>query len=138
MVRKQTAILASVFVFCPHYSPALSAQDHGTTGVSPGAPVDNILQLTTDPIPAEDQMDYFTNSNGLLNVTPWKPDGTWLTFTSRFTSSDEIVKMQADGSSFTRLTDNSVEDSNASYSSDGKIYYTKAIGISEELATIHL
>ena len=100
----------------------------GTTGVSDTAKVKNILQIT-DNIYNDGPVDgnYPQYSFGPL---PWDKNGEWIVYTATIGSdsntSKEICKIKKDGTGFANLTTgNNVEDSNASFGSDGKIYFER-------------
>ncbi len=109
-----------------------AATDWGTTGVSDTSKVSNVVQLTTDAtftglgqsfiMGGTSSPDYHYD-----NVQPWRKDGEWIAFTAEvggtFDAYYEVCKIKPDGSSFTQLTTNTVKDSNASFSTDNKVYY---------------
>lgn len=109
-------------------SSATAATNWGTKGVSDTSKVSNIVQLTTG---TDTGLSYFLGSvypsGNKGNVQPWSKDGKWITFTAEVggtgEGSHEVCKITPNGTSFTRLTTNSVKDSNASFSTDSKVYY---------------
>lgn len=111
-------------------SSVCAATNWGTKGVSDTSKVTNVVQLTTDATATGLGKSYLMGDTwpegSTDNVQPWRKDGAWIAFTAEVggtgTSFYEICKIKPDGSSFTQLTNNSVKDSNASFSTDSKIY----------------
>ena len=117
-----------LFIALVHFAQA--ATDWGTKGVADTSKVKNIMQITDDS--QTDQLKMLSGRTWPQGTTaavdPWSKDGQWIAFTARFDVSDEsheeICKIKPDGTGFTRLTSNALSDSNASFGSDGKIYFT--------------
>lgn len=107
--------------------------DWATTGVSDTAVVTNIEQLTTNVL--NDGIvsgDYPTSSGFAPN--PWNGAGDWIAYSANTNTNSsvdkEIFVSRPDGTGRTQLTANSVEDSNASFGADGKIYFERYNGSS--------
>ncbi len=111
---------------------ASAATNWGTKGVSDTSKVTNVVQLTTTATYPDLGQSYLMGGpwpeGSIDNIQPWRKDGEWIVFTAEVggtgESTVEVCKIKPDGSSFTRLTTNSVKDSNASFSSDSKVYYS--------------
>lgn len=104
--------------------------DWGTTGVSDTEKVKNILQIT-DNIYGDSPLD---RSNPQYSFGPlaWNKSGEWIVYTSSIGSNTDtdrdICIIKSDGSGFKNLTENNgVEDSNASFGSDGKVYFQRNV-----------
>ncbi len=117
-----------VVTACPSRA---ATYDWGTTGVSDTTVVTNIEQLTTNVL--NDGIvsgDYPTSSGFAPN--PWNGAADWIAYTANTNTSSsadkEIFVSRPDGTGKTQLTANSVEDSNASFGTDGKIYFERDIG----------
>lgn len=130
--RKRVYVLfTSIVVLLISCSFAWAATDWGTKGVSDTSKVTNVVQLTTDATATGLGKSYLMGGTwpegNQDNSQPWRKDGEWITFTAELDgtgeSYQEVCKIKSDGSSFTRLTTNSVKDSNASFSTDNKVYY---------------
>jgi phospholipase/lecithinase/hemolysin/Tol biopolymer transport system component len=118
------AILALGAVPVPE-TENVSTIDWKTLGVSDTTMVENILQITVNPY--DDRVQCW-------GTNPWGPKGEWIVYTSRVDGSDtddsEICKIRADGTGYTRITDNDIPDSHASFSPDGtKIVFQRKIDI---------
>ncbi|MBU0961598.1 MAG: hypothetical protein KKH60_08705 [Proteobacteria bacterium] len=112
-------------------SSVCAATDWGTKGVSDTSKVTNVVQLTTDATATGLGKSYLMGGTwpegNNDNIQPWRKDGEWIAFTAEVggtgESYQEVCKIKPDGSSFTQLTTNAVKDSNASFSTDSKVYY---------------
>lgn len=110
---------------------AVAATDWGTKGVLDTTKVTNVVQLTTDATATGLGISYLMGATwpegNSDNVQPWRKDGEWIAFTAELGGTGEsyyeVCKIKSDGTSFTRLTTNSIKDSNASFSTDSKVYY---------------
>lgn len=122
-----------IFLLTLSITAQSAAYDWGTKGVSDTSKVTNIVQLTSDEAAGQNFLmtGGCPDCNG-SNVQPWSKDGQWIAFTSQVDgtndTSQEIAKIKPDGSSFTRLTNNSVDDSTASFSSGNTIFYGISTG----------
>jgi Tol biopolymer transport system component len=99
----------------------------GTTGVSDTSRVQSILQIT-DNLYDDGPVDG-SNPTYSYAPLPWDKDGEWIVYTAQIDAlsqtNKEICKIKKDGTGFAKLTVNNVEDSNASFGSDGKIYFER-------------
>ncbi len=102
--------------------------DWGTNGVADTgdtAKVLNVLQLTDN--------SYNDSASDLFwpyyVPDPWSYSSDWVVYTASDSSgSKEIYKIRPDGTGLTRLTNNAVSDSNASFGADGRIYFQRNSG----------
>ncbi len=101
----------------------------GTEGVSDTSMVDSIYQITNNP-----GHDNLGGETVQLQPESWDSQGNWIVYTAQIGGTGqtnyEICKIRPGGSGFTRLTNNSYEESNASFASDGNIYFGRDDGSS--------
>ena len=120
------AVIFPLFLSTTAWS-AEAPYDWGTTGVSDTSRVQNILQIT-DNLYNDGPVDG-NNAIYSFGPLPWDKNGEWIVYTSEIGASSsinkEICKIKKDGTGFAKLTVNNVEDSNASFGSDGKIYFER-------------
>ncbi|HBI15425.1 MAG TPA: hypothetical protein DDY20_07930 [Desulfobulbaceae bacterium] len=136
MVRRLTQIsfLGAAFLVLTA-CPGLAANyDWGTTGVSDTTVVNNIEQLTDNPYNDGVVSGDYPTSSGFA-PHPWNSTGDWIVYTANTTDinssgNKEIFVSRPDGTGKTRLTDNLLEDSNASFGTDGRIYFERFNGSS--------
>jgi len=97
--------------------------DHGTTGVANTTLVKNVLQITPgDPAnPTANIRDWIP----CWGVNPWSQDGQWIVYQSQMgggsgNQMNEICIIKKDGTSWQRLTNNSLGDTHGNFTPDGK------------------
>jgi Tol biopolymer transport system component len=144
MSRLVSAVFAAGFLFCAATAVYGAAINHGTEGVADTLVVSSVLQLTTNETSYDNYIsgdDYPIYEEGFGNIQPWKQDGQWVVFTSEhggtYQEHTEIAKIKTDGTTYTRLTNNSYMDSNGSFSSDNKIYFHAFNGSRRHLARMN-
>ncbi|MEE4242925.1 MAG: hypothetical protein V2I36_15790 [Desulfopila sp.] len=131
MNKTAGAVFAAGFIFCAATAVYGAAIDHGTEGVADTSKVRSLLQLTTNEAAGNNILvggDWPLSELGMGDIQPWKLDNQWVVFSSEvdgtsYWSDREVAKIKIDGTSYTRLTNNVVDDSNGSFSSDDRIYY---------------
>jgi Tol biopolymer transport system component len=127
--RVEKLLIGLTLLLLPSVSVA-AASDWGIKGVADTTKVSNIVQLTTTEASGQSflAVPYGYPLGNKANIQPWRRDSQWITFSSEVDGTGEgsleVCKIKADGSEFTRLTNNSgYSDSNASFSIDDMIYY---------------
>ena len=97
--------------------------DWGVKGVGDPGKVEKVLQITDPP--------FFHDTRYSGYADPWNFDGSWIVYTVRTdvesTSTDDylLYKIRPDGTGRTKLSGNDVDDTNASFASDGRIYFDR-------------
>ncbi|MFZ5799680.1 MAG: hypothetical protein ACOY3O_14860 [Thermodesulfobacteriota bacterium] len=123
--------LGAAFLALTACPSGAATYDWGTTGVSDTAVVDNIEQLTDNVLNDGVVSGDYPTSSGFA-PHPWNGAGDWIVYTANITDNStvnrEIFVSKPDGTGMARLTTNAVEDSNASFGSDGKIYFERYVG----------
>jgi Tol biopolymer transport system component len=132
--------LTSTIVFLATSLAHGGTHDWGTEGVSDTSKVDSVFQVTGDEIDVNDENNDSLSGQtypqgAILHLDSWDSNGEWIVYTSQrganSNSNYEVCKIKADGSEFTQLTTNAQEDSNASFASDGNIYFGRDNGTKE-------
>ncbi len=128
LVKRNILIFTSLTFLLTTCLSAGAATNWGTKGVSDTTKVTNIVQLTTNQ--AAGSSSYMGGTSTTFHPQAWSKDAKWIVFSSQVdgttTADFDICKIRPDGSSFTQLTTgtpNKVNDSNASFSTDNRIYY---------------
>lgn len=119
-MRKLGVVLVAMALVVP-LQAALAAHDFGQTGVNNNL-VNNVVQLTY-PDAGNTPPGLFASHDAAQcwGAYPWSSDGSQIVFTTQIPgecsdrSCNEIAIMNADGSGFDRLTENSDCDTHASF-----------------------
>ena len=115
---KYTILAVTLFLFSFSVSVRAGLYDWGVKGVSDTVKVEKVLQFTDNPPYSDAQIGPYGD--------PWNSDGSWILYTVEDSSYyHALYKMRADGSDVTKLSGNAVDDSNASFGSDGRIYFER-------------